>query len=135
MALTEMQNRISTSDSWRTTIFKANGSLVFKYEEHYVTTICKDGKEQKIEQQLSKIMARLELMAERLKKEQEENERRWAKMREEERIRKEFGERKKLEIKSFQQLVKEARRWKEAQMIREYVDQKRDAFSENTMSE
>lgn len=44
MALTEVQNRISSSDSWRT-ILKANGSLMLKFEEHYVTTICKDGKE------------------------------------------------------------------------------------------
>lgn len=135
MALTEMQNRISASDSWRTTILKANGSLVFKFEE-YVTTICKDGKEQKIEQQLSKIMARLELMAERIKKEREENERRWARMREEERIRKEFEERKKLEIKSFQQLTRAAGRWKEAQVMREYIDQReREALMANSLDE
>jgi len=136
MALTEMQNRISSSDSWRTTILKANGSLMFKFEEHYVTTICKDGKEQKIEEQLSKIMARLELMAERLKKEREENERRWARMREEELIRKQFEERKKLEVKAFQQLVRAANRWKEAQIIREYIDQKeREALTANSIGE
>ncbi|WP_353720761.1 hypothetical protein [Dyadobacter sp. 676] len=134
MVLTEMQNRIAAYDSWQSSLLKANGNLMFKFEEYYISTICKDGKEQKLEQRLSRIISRLEL-AERLKKEREENEKRWAKMREEERIRKEFEERKKLEIKSFQQLVKAASRWKEAQVIREYINQKeqkaRDANSLN----
>ena len=121
MAITERQNRLSSSDSWPTTILKPNGSLMFKFEEYYVTTISKDGKEQKLEQQLSKIMARLELMAQGLKSEREESEKRLARWREEERIRKEFEERKKLEVKSFQQLIRAASRWKQAQVIREYL--------------
>lgn len=136
MALTETQNRIATNDSWQSSILKANGNLMFKFEEYYISTICKDGKEQKIEQQLSKLISRLELMALRVKSEKEESQRRRARMEQEEKIRKQLEERKRLEVKSFQQLARSAGRWKEAQMIREYIDYKgRDALAENKMSE
>ena len=75
-------------------------------------------------------------MVERLKKEREENERRWARMLEEELVRKQFEERKKLEVKAFQQLVRAANRWKEAEIIREYIDQKeRAALTANSIGE
>lgn len=136
MTLKETQTRVATTGQGQSSFYKATGSLVFRFEEGYISTSCKDGKEQKIEQQLSKLISRLELMGERLTKEQEEREERWAKMAEKERIRKEREQRKKLEVKSFQQLARDASRWKECQMIREYIDQKeRNALAENDSSE
>jgi len=45
-------------------------------------------------------------------------------MAEKERINKERAQRKKLEVKSFQQLAKDASRWKECRIIRNYINQK-----------
>lgn len=136
MALTEAQNRIPTGDRWQSTVLKANGALVFKFEERNISTICKDGKEQKIEQQLSKLIARLELMAERVKTAREELERWWARMSEEKAVKKQREERKQLEIKSFQQLVRDAGRWKESEIVREYINKKeRQALDEGGMTD
>jgi hypothetical protein len=136
MTLKEARNVVIGNDRWQTRTFKANGSLIFQFEHGYTTTSCKDGKLQKVEQQLSKLISKLELMGEHLRKEHEEWEKRRARMAEEKRIRNEREQRKKLEIKSFQQLARDASRWKESQVLREYIDQReRDALAENNMSE
>lgn len=136
MALKEARNVVIGTDRWQTRTFKANGTLIFQFEQGYTTTSCKDGKLQKVEQQLSKLISKLELMGEHLKKEHEEWARRRAKMADEERVRKEREQRIKLEIKSFRQLANDASRWKESQLLREYIDQReRDALAENNMSE
>lgn len=75
-------------------------------------------------------------MGEHLRKEKEEWQIRRAKMAEDEKIRKEREQRIKLEIKSFRQLARDASRWKESQVVREYIDHReRDALAENDMSE
>jgi hypothetical protein len=136
MTLKEARNVVIGTDRWQTRTFKANGTLTFQFEQGYTTTSCKDGKLQKVEQQLSKLISKLELMGEHLKKENEEWEKRRAKKAEEERIRNEHEQRKKLEIKSFRQLAWDSSRWKESQVLREYIDQReRDALAENNMSE
>ncbi|WAC12996.1 hypothetical protein [Dyadobacter pollutisoli] len=136
MALKESRNAVAGIEPWQTRTFKPNGTLVFEFGQGYTTTSCKDGKLQKVEQQLSKLISKLELMGEHLKNEKEKWQIWRAKMAEEERVRKELEERKKLEIKSFRRLAKDASRWKESQMMREYIDQREhDALAENNMSE
>ncbi|TLV00349.1 hypothetical protein FEN17_12700 [Dyadobacter luticola] len=136
MTLKEARNVVIGTDRWQTRTFKANGTLTFQFEQGYTTTSCKDGKLQKVEQQLSKLISKLELMGEHLRKEHEEWEKRRARMAEEERIKNEREQKKKLEIKSFRQLARDASRWKESQVLREYIDQReRDALAENNMSE
>lgn len=136
MALKERQNVIIAKDRLHSRTYKANGHLTFKFEQSFLSTVCQDGKKQKIEQQLPKLISRLELMAQRLRRKREENERMVARIKEEERIRKQRDERKKLEIRSFRQLAKDASRWKEAQIIREYLNQREhDALDENIMTE
>lgn len=136
MALKEARNVVAATERWQTRIFKANGSLMFQFEQGYTTTSCKDGKLQKVEQQPSKLISKLELMGEHLRKEKEEWQIQRAKMAEEEKIREEREQRIKLEIKSFRQLARDASRWKESQVIREYIDHReRDALAENDVSD
>lgn len=56
MTLKEARNVVTGTDRWQTRTFKANGSLMFQFEQGYTTTSCKDGKLQKVEQQLSKLI-------------------------------------------------------------------------------
>ena len=59
MTLKETQTWVATIGQGQSSVYKATGSLVFRFEQEYISASCKDGKEQKIEQQLSKLISRL----------------------------------------------------------------------------
>lgn len=89
-----------------------------------------------IEEQLSKILAIFEIQAEVELKERLEREERWRIRDEEERMEKQLKLRKQNELSSFKDLLHSARRWKEANLIREYIAEvKKVATEQNAMSE
>lgn len=98
-----------------------SGVLVFRIEASYNAKEWADGKHP-LEEQLSTIMASLELKAKRMKEERIEDEKRRAEQKEKERIAKELQDRKDKELKNFKELFKLARRHDRAENIRNYAD-------------
>ncbi len=121
--------------SWNNVEYIASGILSFKIDQ-YPEKEFNDSDNQMLEEQLPKILTKLELVSEKLKKDREERENRhreYQKMREaEEQIKK----RKTTEIEKFKKLLDDSERWKKAIDIRNYIKQiENNAIKENNPSE
>lgn len=135
MVLRELQNKVVIKEPWERTEYHPNGILSFRLERYINSASCKDGKVL-IENQLSKLIAKLELLGEQFKIEEEEKKRWRKKYEEERRIEKELADRKQKELGVFQQPLSESHRWKEAETLREYIDQiDQKAISGNSLTE
>ncbi|WCT13500.1 hypothetical protein [Mucilaginibacter jinjuensis] len=111
----EVNNQPYQNFEWR-----PNGVIAFRLDGR-PRSEWKDLKNQLLEDQLPKVLAKLELAA-RQKEEEEEKTRLW--QQNWELRRKEEAERqmrKAKELKDFKKLVKDARRWQTAQLIRNYI--------------
>jgi len=102
--------------SWESSEPQGNGTLFFWMKRNYRGKEWRDGK-QSIEEQLSNIMASLEIEGARLKKQREEREIYWAQQREKERIIREARERKEKEEQDFKDLLRQATRWRETNLL------------------
>ncbi|WP_426587548.1 hypothetical protein [Mucilaginibacter sp. R-33] len=106
--------------SYRNYEWHPNGKVVFRIDTR-LKSEWQDLKAVLLEEQLPKILAKLELAA----KEEElylEKARIWQANWERERKEKaEFEARKKQEKEAFKELMRDAERWKQAQLIREYT--------------
>jgi hypothetical protein len=121
--------------SWPTTEYHPNGILSLTFEHWGTTASIRDGKVP-IENHLSKIIAKLEILAHKLKIERLENEERNRRYREQEQIKKEFAERKKLELESLKKVLKDSRRLNEVTALRHYIDQvEQKAISDKALTE
>jgi hypothetical protein len=120
MSLREVQKKFLSDVSYRGTEYRSTGILTFRFERYSATTEIKDGKVT-IEQQLSKLIARLELLGERFRLEEIENEKRRLTAKENQRLREEFAQRKSLELSTFKQVLKDSARWKETTQLKEYI--------------
>ncbi|RYD59132.1 MAG: hypothetical protein EOP56_02570 [Sphingobacteriales bacterium] len=115
----------TTKESYREsnldwTRYKPTGILALQYDT-YPHKEWKDGKTQSLEQQLSRIIAYLEIeadhrMAERIIRLREEDAR-----KEQERIIAELEKRKRDELVDFRELLHKADRWHKAQNLRSYI--------------
>ncbi|QXV66303.1 hypothetical protein INP83_04240 [Mucilaginibacter sp. 21P] len=121
MALRETSTATIREDRWQTRSLNPNGKLEFKFGSYEPTVTGRDGKVL-MEDQLAKIIARLELMAEEMRVETIEGNIRRAAYEEKERLRKLVEERQKLEISSFKKSVRDAIRWQETNTFRNYID-------------
>ncbi|SCB87243.1 hypothetical protein GA0116948_101603 [Chitinophaga costaii] len=135
MTLRETQTKVVVKDRWERTEYHPNGILSFRFDRYINSASCTDGKVL-IEHQLSKLIAKLELLGERFKIERAEQKRWHDKFEEERRIKKEIADRKKTEFSLFRQLLKDSRRWKDAAILREYIDQiERSTMAEGNITE
>lgn len=73
MTLKENQTIVESQDRWRSREYLPTGILTFIFEHYGTTASCRDGKEI-IENQLAKIIAKLEILSKRLEKERLDNE-------------------------------------------------------------
>lgn len=97
------------------------GILCFRLRERaYKTVEWKDGK-LPLEKQLSKILANLEIKVKELKAEDLRIKEYWAKEKEKELIELEKKKRKEKELSGFLHLLKKAKRWRKATMLRDYI--------------
>lgn len=92
----------------------------------------REGK-QTLEKQLPNIMAQLEVMGLKWKKEMDGHRAQWEKQEREEKLEKERLERKQNELQLFQNLSKEAKRFNEAQIIRNYISEIENRFGSETL--
>jgi hypothetical protein len=121
--------------SWNNTDYVPTGILSFKIDE-YPEKEFKDSDNQMLEEQLPKILTKLELVSVKLKKRSEELEN-WhreytKKLEAEEAIKK----RKSTEIENFKKLLEESERCKKAVDMRNYIKQiENNAIRDNNLSE
>lgn len=111
------------TDKWGThSENQANGLLSFKLETLYPAKRFADGKTP-LEEQLSRIIAFLELTGKKLKEERIERERKQKAREERERIAKELQLSKERELADFKELFKKVKRHDKAETIRNYADE------------
>jgi len=122
MNLSELQTRTAVpGKSYPQYETHPNGKLALRFKRWSATTEIKDGKV-RIEAQLSKIIAKLEILGEQFRLQQIE----WAKQRavqeEEQRTKEALEARRKLEVSSFKQALKDAVYWQQTVQLRAYID-------------
>ena len=122
MTLRETQTKLINNDRLNLTEYQPSGVLAFEFKRYNASASCTDGKVL-IEYQISKLIAKLELLGERFRAEQAEHKKWRDEYEEKQRIEKEIAERKRLEMNSLRQMLKDARRWKEAEALREYINE------------
>jgi hypothetical protein len=134
----ERTKRVKIKDakySWETSEYHPTGILSFKSSIFLGSAEWVDGKVL-IENQLSKILAKLEIS----NKERKEHELRWQKQREEEekkaQIKRDLEQKKETELAYFKNLLKKAHRWREVTLLRNYInDVEEKAVANNNLSE
>lgn len=110
---------VMTDRSYSYTELRATGILSFNIEGFY-TREWKDGK-LKLEDQLSIILAKLELEGKRKREETIEREKRWAEDDRKRKIIEDIQKAKEKQLEDFKTLIKNSRKHKEVVMIREYI--------------
>lgn len=124
---------VMTDRSYSYTELKSTGLLSFNIEGFY-TREWKDGKG-KLEDQLSGILAKLELEGKRKREETIEREKRWAEEDSKRKIIEDIQKAKEKQLEDFKTLIKNSWKHKEVVMIREYiaaVEEKAKGFGELT---
>jgi hypothetical protein len=121
MTIRETRTKIVSNDKWALTQYEPTRRLSIQFGKLFETVSCTDGKVL-IEEQLSKVIAKLELLKERIKVREEES-RRWRLAYEEKRlIEMEAENRKKMETGLLIQMLEDSNLWKQAHLLREYID-------------
>ena len=136
ICIKEMMKRVIVQDGkWERTDLIPTGILSFRICESYREFIWKEGK-QTLEEQLPKIIAKMESEAAREKKEREERRKWRAEYDEKLRIEHELQQKREKEIADFKQLLDDAERWQKSQTTRLYLDMiETRAFSNGHISE
>jgi len=98
------------------------GSLYFQYHRFYPQKEWKEGKE-KIEKQLSNIVAYFETKGEEERLERIENEKLKEKEREEKRLQKELEEKQEKELEVFKSLLQDSERWHKSVNLGNYINE------------
>ena len=116
-----MKREVYKDGNWERTVYQPTGILYFQLYS-YPRKEWVDGK-LPLEQQLSKIIAKLELAGRywtllRMQQKKEEDER-----KEKERIIKEFEQRQEKDLADFKEMFQKASRWHKANNLRNYINE------------
>ncbi|SEG52410.1 hypothetical protein, partial [Flavobacterium urumqiense] len=136
--LKEKIKRVITKDekySWNNTDYVPTGILSFKIDE-YPEKEFNDTINLTLEEQLPKILTKLELVSEQLKKRREDIENRQREYRIIKEAEEAIKKRKSTEIENFKKLLDESERCKKAVDMRNYIKQiENNAIKDNNLSE
>lgn len=135
--VTEKLNRVPIpgNTGWQRYEYSPTGILMFSCVANDNTTTWMDSKAM-LEEQLPKIIARLEIIGKRLKDKRMVIEAYWAVEREKQRIREEKQKRIDKERSDFKKLLKTVNRWHVAVDLRNYINKVEDyAKKSNTYSD
>jgi hypothetical protein len=133
--LREMQKRIPSDKPYNSSTYIPTGILVMKIGESYKAKEWKDGS-LKLENQLAKIVAKIELEAEEELKWREECRLDKIKRAEEDRIRKIFEARKDKEVVKTRKLFSDAKKFDKATIYRNFIKAtEQKAIAENSLTE
>ena len=111
--------------SWNSVVYIASGILSFKIDE-YPEKEFNDTNNQILEEQLPKILTKMELVSEKLKKDREERENWQREYRKKIEAEEAIKKRKTTEIENFKKLLDNSERWKKAIDMRNYIKQIED---------
>ena len=121
-AVKEVTKRVAVKHgTWETSEMIPTGLLSFRMGKSYHEVQWRDGK-LTIEEQLPKIIAKLEAHAEKESRERKEREKYWADYHEQRRIELEVQKRKEKDLADFKQLIDDAERWHRSKIVNEYLD-------------
>lgn len=131
VALREKQKRIKreSRSRWDSYDYEPTGILVLKWD-YYSGKEWSDGKV-KIEEQIPAIIVWFEEQAAKIKVEREESKRRQEEHEREKQRKQEEQKRIENEFNNFKELIEKSRRYRDAIMIREYIDSLQQAKNEN----
>jgi vacuolar-type H+-ATPase subunit I/STV1 len=106
--------------AWDRTELHASGILALQVLASFLQRECLEGKSS-LTEQIPAMLDKLENLSQEISAERRE----WVRQREiretEERARKDLEERREKELSDFKQLLREAERWQQANIIRQYV--------------
>lgn len=120
--LAEKSKRFQVQASSTRNELRLTGKLAVWIKRHHQNKQWVDGKIL-LEDQISKILAGLEIEAEKLKEYQLKLERGWEQQRIATELRKQKEDLKAKEFTDFKRLVADANRWSQAEMIRNYINE------------
>jgi len=120
IGLRERTVRIPPTEGRYSSDYKPTGILYLKMD-NYTHHKEWDDKRHPLEEQISNIVAKLEMVGQEGKIRREENEKWWAAQREKKRIEEEIEARKEKELQDFKYLLKQAKRHNEATQLRAYI--------------
>ena len=131
MKLTELSTRVTIEGTaYPQTETHPNGRLAMKFKRWGTTTEIKDGKDP-LEQQLSRLIAKLEILGEQFRLQEIE----WEKQRAvaaAKRLQEEaFKARRSAEFSAFQQALKDSARWQQTVQLRAYIEHIGQKATEN----
>lgn len=130
MFLREKMRKESVQDgTWSRQVFYPKGILALQIGGWYGREY-KDGSV-KLEEQLAKIIAGLELSAEQRTQQQLAFEKAAAKRKERERLAKELEERKQQDLLNFKKLLTDSERWHKAENLRRYIQEVENRAEKN----
>ncbi|MFT3845774.1 MAG: hypothetical protein QM725_12030 [Lacibacter sp.] len=117
----KLRKEIVKGTYYDSTVYKPNGLLAFQLGS-YNDKEWKDGK-MTIEEMLSAIIAKIEIVAEERKECQIQRQKEQEIRAEEERIRKEYEKRKEKDLSEFKSMLLKSSRWHKAVNLRNYIDE------------
>ena len=118
----EILKRVKVEDSsWERFERVGSGIMSIKFGHNYEGKEWRDNKNQSIEEQFLNILAKMEQLAHKEKKERIEREAYWKKMEEERAREKERQERITAELNGFKDLFDTASRWHKSRYLRNYI--------------
>jgi hypothetical protein len=117
----EKLKRVVIKDAWERTDYVPTGILSFRAKIWFQNTEWNDGKVP-VEKQLAKIIAKLEIRGKELREEELIREKERAIQKEKEQKRRDLEKVKEKELQDFKSLLLKAKRWQEAEFIRNYLN-------------
>lgn len=133
--LTEKNKRIKSEDRWGSSTYEPTGIFILKMDVSYNTIEWYDGKVP-LEEQLAKILAKIEIKVKEYKEEQRLWEIRRQEQAEKERIKRERIDRENKELSDFKELLQDVNRWRQAMILINYIDAMEEkAIASNAVSD
>lgn len=121
--------------SWSSTDYIPTGILTFKVDE-YPEKEFYDNNNQTLEEQIPKILTKLELVSDKIKRDNEEREIRHQEYKKQREIEEAIKKRHANEIENFKKLLENSERWKKASDLRNFIKElESNAIKENKLSE
>ena len=121
--------------SWDNSEYVPTGILSFKIDE-YPEKEFNDTNNQTLEEQIPKILTKLELVSEKIKRDNEEREIRHQEYIKQREIEEAIKKRHANEVENFKRLLEDSERWKKATDLKNFITAiENKAIKENTLSE
>lgn len=120
LILREKSSKVEGVESWQEGYTRPTGILSLQMKQSYHLMEAKDGTVP-LENQLSKILAKMELKGREARLEQEERQRQREEREAKEKIEKERRQREEKELEDFKALIRRAQRWQKVKLLREYI--------------